>query len=234
MQDELRVQPGVALEMLVLNVRVVRIDGVQLPQVAAEHVGFELKVLAVLDIAETVGGNVLGQTAGDAMPVLRPESRLVGMGNIALQDDSPRPGLAGSAFGEIQAGEGNAYEHHVSERSALAPAIPHGVERVVGAVLFAVKSVGLDAEGIAAKQKRPPLIVEGIEHQLDKIVVPQRIARQHVPTDETRLLIFTNERREEVFVRVAQICDGRLGDRHAVIGITLNEVADAQHFACRR
>ncbi len=64
--------------------------------------------------------------------------------------------------------------------SAFTPGIPHGVEGVVGTVLLAVKAVGLNAECIAAKQERPPLIVEGVEHHLDRIVVSQRIARQHV------------------------------------------------------
>ena len=109
----------------------------------------------------------------------------------------------------------------------FAPGVPHGIEGVVGTVLLAVKTVGLDAERIAAKQEGAPLVVEGIEHHLDRIVVSQRIARQHVPPDEIRLFVFTNKGCEEIFARVAQIGDGRLGDRSAVLGITLHEVADA-------
>jgi hypothetical protein len=77
------------------------------------------------------------------------------------------------------------------------------------------------------------LVVEGIEHHLDSIVVSQRIARQHVPPDEIWSFILTNKGYEEICARVSQIGDGRLSDRSAVLGITLHEVADAQHGACR-
>ncbi len=80
---------------------------------------------------------------------------------------------------------------------------------------------------LRAKQERPPLVVEGIEHHLDRIVVAQRIARQHVPADEIRPFVLTNKSHKEVFVRVTQVSDSRFGDRSAILGITLCEVVDA-------
>ncbi len=74
--------------------------------------------------------------------------------------------------------------------------------------MLAVKSIALNAEGIAIKHEGPPLIVEGIEHHLDKIVVSQRIARQHVGADEARCFVFANESGEKVFARVAEVGDG--------------------------
>src|SRR6202453_4683021 len=138
--------------MLVLKIRIVGIDGVQLPQVTSERIRFELKVLAVLDIAEAVRGDVLRQQTCDAMPVLRPISRLVGMRNVALQDNSPGPDFTRTGLGKIQAGERNAQEYDVPGRRAFTPGVPHGVEGVVGTILFTVKTVGLNAECIAAKQ----------------------------------------------------------------------------------
>ena len=84
-------------------------------------------------------------------------------------------------------------EHNVPGGSAFTPGVPHGVEGVVGTVLLAVKAVGLNAECIAAKQERPPLVVKGVEHHLDRIVVSQRIARQHVPADEIRLFVLAKK-----------------------------------------
>ena len=110
---------------------------------------------------------------------------------------------------------------------AFAPGVPHGVERVVGTVLLAVEAIGLDAQRIAAKQECAPLVVEGIEHHLDRIVISQRIARQHVPPDEVWSFILANKGYVEICAGVSQIRDGRLSDRNAVLGITLHEVADA-------
>src|SRR6201996_1434286 len=155
------------------------------------------------------------------------------MRDAALQDDSPCPVLACTGLGEIQAGKWNAQEHDVSGRRAFTPGVPHGVEGVVGAALLAVKTVSLNAECIAAKQERPPLVVEGVEHHLNRIIVSQRIARQHVTSNKIRPSILANESDKEIFAREAEISGGGLGNRSAVRGITLDEVGDAQHGACR-
>ena len=234
-QDELCIEPAIPLEMLVFEVRVGGVDGVYLPQVATQYIRFKLKVLAMLDIAETFGCHVLGQAAGDRMPVLWPEGLFVGVGNIPLQDNAPGPRLAWISLLEIKAGEGDAHEHHVSERRAFAPGVPHGIKRVVGGVLLAVKPIALNAEGIAVEHEGPSLIVKSIQHHLDKIIISERIASQHMRADKPWRLVFANERGKKIFAGVTQIGDGRFGDRPAILGITLDEVADAQHlFCCRR
>jgi hypothetical protein len=229
-QNKLCVQPAIALQMLVLKVRIIRVYGVYLAQVAGQKIRFHLKVLAMLDIAEAFGGDVLGQAAGDGVFDLRPVGLLIGMGDIPLEDNAPGPRLPGIGLFEIQAGERNPHEHNVSLRRAFPPGVPHRIKGVVGAVLLAPKTIALDAEGIAVKQKRAPLVVEGIEHDLDIVVIAQGIAGQHVRPEQARRLVFTDKRGEEVFAGVAQIGDGWLGDRPAVLGITLDEVADAEHL----
>src|ERR1700746_3280462 len=100
----------------------------------------------MLDIAETVGCHVLGQAAGDGMPVLWPEGLFIGMRNIPLQDNTPGTHLPWIRLFEIEAGKGDAHEHHVSKRRALAPGVPHRVKRIVGGVLLTVKTTALNAE----------------------------------------------------------------------------------------
>jgi hypothetical protein len=91
----------------------------------------------------------------------------------------------------------------------------------------------LNAEPIAVEHERTALIVEGVEHDLDIIVVSQRIAGQHVGADEAWRLVVTNESDKEVFPVVAQVGHSRFCCRPSVLGISLDEVADAQHLPGR-
>src|ERR1700722_16392943 len=118
------------------------------------------------------------------MTVLGPESLLVGMGDVALEDDAPGPHLPGIRLFEVQTGERDAHEHNVSVRNAFAPAVPHGVEGDVGAVFLALQPIALNAESVAVKHEGTPLIVEGVEHYFDEIIISERIAREHMGADE--------------------------------------------------
>ena len=86
--------------------------------------------------------------------------------------------------------------------------------------------------GIAVKHECPSLVVERVQHDLDKIVVSQRIAGQHVRADEPWRFVFAHESREKIFSRVPQIGDGRFGHGPSVFRITIDEIADAQHLFC--
>src|ERR1700722_5511165 len=107
------------------------------------------------------------------MTALGPESLLVGMGDIALENDAPGPHLPGIRLFKVQTGERDAHEHNVSIWYAFSPAVPHGVEGVVGAILLTVQPIALNAEGVAVKHEGTPLIVEGVEHYFDETIISE-------------------------------------------------------------
>jgi hypothetical protein len=108
-QDELGVEPAIALQMLVFKVRIDGIDGVQLAQAARDGVRLKLHVLPAPHVAETLDFHILREASGDVVIAARPEVALVGVRHVALEDDAPGAHLTGLALGKVEAGEGNAH-----------------------------------------------------------------------------------------------------------------------------
>ena len=67
------------------------------------------------------------------------------------------------------------------------------------------------------------MIVEGIEGDLDPVVVAHMIARKKVGAYVLRIAIATDEGDVEIVAGVAEEGGGGFGDWRAVVGILLNE-----------
>ncbi len=76
-----------------------------------------------------------------------------------------------------------------------------------------------------------PMIVEAINPDINKVIVPDIVTMTEVSANLTRLLIKTNEHGVEILIVVAQIGDGALAHRIAIVRDPLPESFDSCHFA---
>ncbi len=109
-EDELRIQAAVALQMPVVEVRVNGIDAIEVAQIAGQDIRLELQILPVFDVAKALDLHVLGQPAGDVVVTAGPEDGFAGARDVAAEDDAPSAHLSGVGLGEIEAGKRNPHE----------------------------------------------------------------------------------------------------------------------------
>ncbi len=216
--------------MQVLEVGINGVHAVQLPHVAGQRIRFELQVLAARNIPKALYLNILSQPAGNIVIAARPVILLVRVRDVPLQDDSPGAHLSRIGVGEVHAGERNPHQHHVTPWGAPGPCVPHRIERKIVAGLLAVKGVGLDTERIAREDKGAALIVKRIQHNLDAIVVAQRVARHHVRSNQVRRAVPAHECCIKVLVRVAQVSSRLVAGMLPIFGKALHKSVDAKHL----
>ncbi len=140
------------------------------------HEGHDLDVAAPLDGALDDEGPAVREKPGDVARVLRVHDDLAGPGEVAAEDDVP--GLE-VLVGEAQALEGDGHLDRVAFGVDLAVGEEDGVPAVVHVVVAALLDphhVHLDADGIEEEGEGPALLVEGVEHDEDPVVLQAAVA----------------------------------------------------------
>src|SRR6185437_7990587 len=104
--------------------------------------------------------------------------------------------------------------------------VPHGIEGVVGTVLFAVKRVGLNAKSVCLEQKRAALVMECVQIDIDIVVVAKIVSGKHMGSNQAGIFVVADKGSIKIFVCISQVCHGRFACGLPVVGIALDEVAD--------
>ena len=77
----------------------------------------------------------------------------------------------------------------------------------------------------------PAMIVEAVNPNINKVIVPDIVAMTEVSTNLARLVIKTYEHGVKILIVVTQISDGSLTNRVAIVRNPLPESFDSCHFA---
>ena len=162
----------------------------------------ELQVAAGRDAFQACGFSFLIQAAGDAAGVLRPKRIFVVAGDATVQQNAPGLRIAG---GETQAAKGNRDPHHKAPVGYLSLRIPNRVEREIEILTFGPERVGLHAQRVGEKGVRAPMIVEGVEHDLDGVVIDDVFAPGKPGANLLRFSIKTDENGIQVLSVVAKV-----------------------------
>ncbi len=206
MDDEFGIEPGGALQVLLVEGWGQRVAVIKLAIVLQQAVGDQLDVMAALHIGEALDCGLLRQAACDLAGDPRPVRALRLMRYPASQHDTPGLRLAGTCALEAEALEGNAHQDDVAEAGSARESVPDGVERKIRLrCALGVGRIGLDAERVALEEEASPVVVEGIEGDLDLVIVPERIAGQEMRADCTWCPVDTDKGQVEVATGVADV-----------------------------
>ncbi len=139
--------------------------------------------------------------------------------SFRMKNDSPA--LPGS--GKPQTAERNRHPDYIAFWSQPALGVPQRVERIVEAAALRIEPVELDAERVADKRVRAPLVMERIEHDFDEIVIVDVLAVSHPRADQPGVGIEGHKHDVEFLVVVAEVNDRGLRGGFAVLRLALEE-----------
>src|SRR5437870_989121 len=178
----------------------VGIATVDVAKAAEQPVRNELHIAAGGDVLQAPRGGSLIKAALDTVRDPRPEQIFVRAGNGAVENETP---FLLVRIGEAQALEWNRYQHQVTTVGEPPVRVPDGIERrikptVIGGRAGTDRALGpqsipLDAERVGGESVAPAGIVEGINHDLRRIIGEDVFAARHARADFLRLVIPTHE-----------------------------------------
>ena len=174
-------------------------------------VGEELEVVAGPEAgqaAELAGLLELGQVAVDVRPVVR----LVEAVDVALEVDAPDVELLGREAERLE-GDGHLGAPAVRPHDRFGP--PDRLDGVL-----------LDAAGIDGESDARPLVVVGVEDELDRVVLVPLVAGRQLGPDLVGLGVLHEEGEVERVLVEGGPDEGLLGGLGAVDGVVLIEAGD--------
>src|SRR5258708_62359 len=152
---------------------VVRIVQVKFLERARNAVGYELNVPARRNFLQTGSRALLIEPSLDAAGIRRPEGVFTRAGNLAVQQDSPGLRVAG---GEAQAAKRDRKPYHKTSMGSFHRRVPDRIERWVEILTLRPNGIRLHTQRICQKGVGVPMVMEGIEHDLDCVVVEDVLA----------------------------------------------------------
>src|SRR6478609_11849731 len=108
--------------------------------------------------------------------------------------------------------------------------MPDGVKTLVWPRGFRVQRVLLNTVRIGVKRIRVPAVMERVQKKAALVVVINQFTAQHSCAHQLRIVIERQENNVTALVRVTEVGFRALGYRSAILGITLNELVNLQHF----
>src|ERR1700680_3904099 len=229
-QNEFRVETTVWLELSALVERMIRVALINVAEAAEEPVGNDLDVASWRDEREPGRGRGLVETPLDAVGDTWPEQVLIGARDAAVQNNAP---LLPSGVGKAQALKRNCHQYKVAAIGQASLGPPDRVKRsiepaVIGLETGADRALGpqripLDPERIGGKGVAAARIVEGVDHDLGRIVGEDIFAPRHTRADLLRLLVPAYENSVKIVLVVGEINVGVLCRLGAIGGLASNE-----------
>src|SRR6267143_1428505 len=237
-QDDFRVETNVGLELAALVERMIRVALINVAEAAEDSVGNDLDVASWRDERETGRGGGLVEASLDAVGDARPKQVLVGARDAAVQNNAP---LLLAGVGKPQALKRNRHQYQIAATGQASLGPPHRFKRsiepaVVGGETGADRALSpqripLDPERIGGKGIAAACVVEGVDHDLGRIVGEDIFAARHARTDLLRLLVPAYENSVEVALVIGEINVGVLCRFGAVGGLASNEACHLHHAA---
>ncbi len=239
--DALGVEPDVGLQVAPGEDGPARVARIERAKAAKRGVGDELNVASRRNVFQPGHGGGLVHASLDAVGNPRPEQVFAGARNPAVQNDAPRLLRVG---GEAQALERDGHQDEIAARGELGVGAPHRVERIVeaaqvarpaaavaGGAAFGPERIRLDAERVRGENIGAARVVEGINHDLGRVVFINVFAAPHARADFLRFAIPADEHGVEIARVVSEINIGRLRRRRAIARLALHEVRNFHHLA---
>ncbi len=210
-----------------LEVQLPPLDGRSAPGERG-HEGHDLDVAAALDGPLQEVGPAVGEQTRDVAGEGRIEDDLSRPGQVAAEDDVPGLGID---VREAQALERDGHFDGVALGVDLAVGGEDGVPAVVHVIVAALLDphhVHLDPGGIEEEGEGPALLVEGVEHDEDPVVLHAAVALGDRTADLAGLGVEGPESDVEVLLVEGQVGHRPLGRDAVLLGGQLDEVLDLE------
>ena len=147
--------------------------------------------------------------------------------DFALEGDAPSLYWG---FGEAQRFKRDRKPGYPTLLVDLSAGVPNRIEAEVF-IVVGRQAIPLQSQRVYHKLVSAAVIVEAVNPDINKVIVPNIVTMTQMSTNLARLLIKTDEHGVEVLIVIAQIGDSSLTYRVAIVRDPLPESFDACHFA---